>query len=132
MRDEDAIKVHITNPGDISIVRTEEKEPQHFVFSTAEVAYGVAGYDNYTQILAEDPLRKDATILSVDNPVVICHSSAQANDPANQVSGVPHPVGALLPANASLTISGTGRAWVAATSASPSRVSIAINRRGNL
>lgn len=126
---EDIIRVHVENHDDLKTVRTEAHEPEHFVFSTVVVAYNTAGYNNVEQVLAEDPLRKDASIMAVDNPVVICHAASQLTDPANQVSGVPYPQGAYLPAGSSLTVTGTGRAWVVATVASASRVSLFINRR---
>jgi len=126
---EDVVRVHLENPQDISVQRTEEHEPEHFVFSTVAVAFGTTGYDNFEQVLALDPLRKDASILAVDNPVVVCHSHQQLTDPANQVSGVPFPQGAYLPAGSSLTVTGTGPCWVVATVAAASRVSVFINRR---
>jgi hypothetical protein len=129
VNDDEAIKVHIVNTDDIRVQRTEEKEPEHFVFSTYVVASALAGYNTIEQVLAEDPLRKDASILAVDSPIVVCHSPAQANSPANQVAGVPYPQGAYLPANQSITIAGTGRVFVVATVNTASRVSVAINRR---
>ena len=125
---EDIVRVHLENPGDIAIQRTEEKEPEHFVFSTVVVGFGISGYNNYEQVLAEDPLRKDFSILSLDNPVVICNK-AQVNDKANQVAGVPFPQGALLPAGSSFTGTGTAQIFVVATTGSPSRVSVFVNRR---
>jgi hypothetical protein len=126
---EDVVRVHLENPNDIAIQRTEEKEPEHFVFSTVAVAFNTTGYNNFEQVLALDPLRKDASILAVDNAVVVCHSHQQMTDPANQVAGVPFPQGAYLPAGSSLTVAGTGPCWVVATVASASRISIAVNRR---
>lgn len=111
------------NPGNV-----EEVEPEHFVFSTVAVSTGV-GYNTFEQVLALDPLRKDASILAVDQAVVVCHSHQQLTDPANQVAGVPYPQGAYLPAGSSLTVTGTGPAWVVATVNAATRVSIFINRR---
>jgi hypothetical protein len=131
MNDEDAIKVHVVNTDDINIVRTEEKEPQHFVLSTVVVAYGVAGYNNYEAVLTEDPLRKDWSILAVDTPIVLC-SKSQLTDPANQVSGIPYPQGGYLPAGSSITGTGTAQLFAVATSDVPCRVSIFVNRRNAL
>lgn len=125
----DAIPVHLTNPEDISIRKTEEHEPEHFSFSTVVVASNTSGYNNYEQVVALDPLRKDWSITAIDNPVVLCHSHSQITDPANQVAGVPFPQGAILPAGQSFTFTGTGPAWVVATVTAASRVSIAVNRR---
>jgi hypothetical protein len=129
---EQVVRVHLENADDINVRKTEEHEPEHFVFTTVVVAFNVNGYNNSEQVLALDLLRKDASILSVDQPVVICHSHSQMTDPANQVGGVPYPQGAYLPAGSSLTFSGTGPMWVVATVNQPSRISIAVNRRAKL
>jgi hypothetical protein len=128
MMDEDAIKVHVCNSDDFKVTRTEEKEPQHMVFSTVVIAYNTAGYNNYEQALPEDPLRKDWSILACDAPAVICTKS-QLTDPGNQVSGVPFPQGAYLPAGSSITGTGTSQIFVVATTATPNRISLWVNRR---
>jgi len=122
-------RVHLENPEDINVQKTEEKEPEHFVFRTFTVANNVAGYDNNELILALDPLRKEASILAVDRAIVLCHSRNQLTDPANQVTNVPNPQGAYLPANAAVTVQGTGRVWAVATSATPTRITVIANRR---
>ena len=126
---EEVVRVHLENPEDINVQKTEEHEPEHFVFSTVAVAFNTTGYNNFEQVVALDPLRKDWSITVLDNPVVLCHSHQQMTDPANQVSGLPFPQGAMLPAGQSFTFTGTGPAWVVATVAAASRVSIAVNRR---
>jgi hypothetical protein len=126
--DPDAVKVHLTNPEDIGITRTEEKEPQHFVFSTVVIAFNATGYNPHEIVLMEDPLRKDWSILAVDEPIVLCNKQ-QRYDPANQVAGVPYPQGAYLPAGSSITGTGTAQLYAVATSATPTRVSIFVNRR---
>jgi hypothetical protein len=77
------------------------------------------------QILVNhEPNRKELRVLSADNPVVICDSYGQANDPANQVVGLPNPNGALLPVTQSpWELPTTDQMWVAAASF-PSRVVI--------
>jgi hypothetical protein len=126
---EDVVRVHLENASDIAIQRTEEKEPEHFSFSTVVVASATAGINPYEQVLAEDPLRKDFSIMAVDSPVIICHAASQLTDKANQVAGVPFPQGAYLPAGGSVTGTGTGRLWVVATVTTASRVSLFVNRR---
>jgi hypothetical protein len=128
---EDVVRVHLENPNDIAIQRTEEKEPEHFVFSTVVVASATNGINPFEQVFALDPLRKDFSISAVDNPVVICHTAAQLSDKNNQAAGVPFPQGAYLAAGQSFTGTGTGRLWVVATVAGASRVSIFENRRGS-
>lgn len=126
---EEVVRVHLENPESINVERTEEHEPEHFVFSTVAVGFNIAGYNNFEQVVALDPLRKDWSIAVLDNPVVLCHSRQQMTDPANQVVNTPFPQGALLPVGSTLTFTGTGPAWVVATVASASRVSVAVNRR---
>lgn len=126
---DEVVRVHLENPDDIKVTHTEEREPEHFIFQTFSVAFNVAGYDNFEQILALDPLRKEASILAVDQAIVLCHSQNQLTDPANQVTNVPHPQGGYLPANAAVTIQGTGRVWAVATSATPTRITVIVNRR---
>jgi hypothetical protein len=131
MISDDVIRVHVENAEELRALPTEELEPEHAIFQTVVVA-NAAGYDKYTQILAEDPLRKDWSIYSVDQAIVICHSAAQANAAANQVASVINPpVGAYLGAGSALTLTGRSAVWIAATSATPTRVSVAINRRGS-
>jgi hypothetical protein len=124
------VRVHLENPEAIKIQRTEEKEPEHFQFSTVVVAYNTPGYNNYEPVLPLDPLRKDWSILAVDGPVVVCNK-AQVNDKANQVAGVPFPQGGYLAQGGSITGTGTAEAFVVATSATPVRVSVFVNRRGS-
>lgn len=138
MLSEDIIRVHLENPQDILLMPprvTEEKEPEHFVFGTYVIA-NATGYDLYKQLLPEDPLRKDWSVMTVDQPIVLCHSANQAASYAGQVANaassvtVP-PTGAFIPAGSAFTFTGTGAVWIAATSATPTRVSYAANRRGS-
>jgi hypothetical protein len=125
---EDVVRVHLENPQDINVQRTEEREPEHFVFSTVVIAFGVPGLNPYEQVLAEDPLRKDWSILAIDAPIVICNKS-QISDKANQVAGVPFPQGAYVPQGGAVTGTGTAQIFAVATSATPCRVSVYVNRR---
>ena len=128
---EDVIRVHIENADDVKSVSTVEKEPEHFAFGTRVIA-NAAGYDKFTLLLNEDPQRKDWSITTIDQAIVMCHSAAQANSASNQVaSTVSPPDGALINAGGAFTFVGTGPVWIAATSATPTRVSYAVNRRGS-
>jgi hypothetical protein len=129
--DTDAIPVHIVNPEDFAAGNVEEHEPEHMQFYTVVVAYNTTGYNNYEQVLPEDPLRKDWSIVSMDAAVVICNK-AQVSDKANQVANVPFPQGAVLPANTAVTGTGTAQVFVVATGSTPSRVGVFVNRRGSL
>jgi len=136
MRDEDAVKVHVVNADDMKAVATEEVEPEHFITATF-VLQGI-GTDNadeneqyYIDILKLDPRRKSASIMSLDNTIVICHSAAQAISQANQITGAPAPDGALLAQGGTLSVTGTGPLWAVATVPGNSRVSVVSNRRGS-
>jgi hypothetical protein len=128
------VPVHIMNFEDGKIEKTEEIEPEHFVCVT--FALGAPSSSNpganIANILEQDPQRKEAEIIVNDNPVVLCHTFRQTQDPANQVATIPFPNGSYLPIGTSVTIKGTGPIWVVATTvATPTRVSVIINRRGN-
>jgi len=128
--DVEAILVKISNPEEIA-VRTEEQEPEHFVFATITLqppsALAVQGQGPQL-LLAEDPLRKDASLYSVDAPIVICHSPQQASSAGNQVAGFTAPDGAYIAQGQSVSLTGTGRVY--ATCQVATRVSLIINRRG--
>ena len=125
---EEVVRVHLENASDINVQRTEEKEPEFFTFATVVVA-SAGSFNLFEQVCMLDPLRKEVSILAVDSPVVVCHTVAQAVNPANQIASVPFPQGAYLPVGVSLTLGGTGPVWVAATVATASRVSVAQSRR---
>lgn len=105
--------------------------PQHantytIVLSTAtNNGYG-SGVDI---LLVQDPLRVKATVMTIDQPVVVSHSQTQANSSSNQAATVPNPSGAYLPITTPLVIATTQEMFVAATSATPTRISVIVERR---
>src|SRR5271166_799009 len=133
------VHVHVDNFEDATpAVKTEEREPEHFnavtFVLTAGTTQGSMGggtsRNDIAQVLAEDLLRKDAAIYAVDTPVVLCATYRQAQDPANQATGVPFPQGAYLAAGGNASLAGTGPLWVVNTTpATPCRVSVIVNRR---
>lgn len=132
------LPVHVVNADDIGkATRVEEVEPEHFTCATFTISQGAAGQvtssqeQGMAQILAHDPQRKDASILSIDSPIIVCHSSQQASNANNLTPLSPAPEGAYLPAGASLSVTGTGPLWIVATVATVSRVSVVMNRRGS-
>lgn len=122
-----SVAVHVDNFSDM-VFRTEETEPEHFSFSTITLNPGQNPLDN--QILANDPMRKAASIVPIDAPIVLCDSAAQAASPGNQVSGFTAPDGAYIPQGMSVGLTGTGPAWAACQTAT--RVSLILNRRSAL
>jgi hypothetical protein len=67
-------------------VVTEEVTPQDCVTTTITLSTTTTTSEGtgIAELLPADPLRARATILPVDEDIVICHSRAQANDAANQ------------------------------------------------
>ena len=122
---EDIVRVHIENPEELHTVKTEEREPEHFVFSTFTL---IPGQTINSELLMLDPLRKAASILPIDAPIVLCHSAATVASIANQTAGFASPDGAYVPQGTSVALTGTGPAWGACQAAT--RVSVIINRRG--
>jgi hypothetical protein len=129
------ISVHVENLDDIKPRLTEELEPEHFECFTIAVQAGGAPQGpsdkTYEMLLPLDPMRKRAKVAAIDSTVILCHSAAQANDPANQVAATPFPSGAMLTVAAGYeTVEGTGPLWVVATVNTISRVSVIVSRRG--
>ena len=81
------------------------------------------------QLLPRDYDRLEARVLTADEPVVLAQTREMAEAPNNQVTAVPAPVGAYLPAGLDRTLRSCDELWVAATSATPTRVSVSVSRR---
>lgn len=118
----DPVPVRVCDP-----VITVVTVPQHMTTYTVVVAAGTS--TAVSQLLPLDLFRVRATILVNDQAVVICHSQTQAQDPSNVVAAVPNPSGAYVPAGANLVITGSQQMWVAATGATPARVTVISERR---
>ncbi len=112
-------------------VITEPVTPQAFtthtiLLSTATISTEGNGID---ELLPKDELRVRATVLAVDQDIVICHSKAQAGSPSNSVAAVPAPEGFYLPKGIAYPLNTTQRVWVAAVSAAANRISVSAERR---
>lgn len=128
--DYEAVRVHVTNPEQITF-RTEEKEPEHFVFETVtlQTAAQLSVQGQGPQMIADlDPLRKDLSLYPVDAPIILCHSPGQVTSPANLVTGFTAPDGAYVAQGQAVTLTGTGRVY--AMCQAPTRISMISNRRG--
>lgn len=117
----EAIPVVVCDP-----VVTVPTVPQHITAYTVVVS--TTGPE-VMELLPLDLLRVRATVIVSDQPVVICHSQGQAQDPSNQVASVPNPSGAYIPAGTQLVITGSQQLFVAAVQGVSSRVSVLVERR---
>lgn len=99
------------NGGDLARARTH-------VVSTSGVAV--------TQLLGRDDQRRNAVIMTLDEPVVISFSLAAADDPVNQVNAAGLQAnGFVLPVNVPLPVNTKAEIWCTATSSTATRVSVA-------
>lgn len=109
--------------------------PQHITTITVVVQTGTNDPDRAVrQLLPLDPLRVQAIVQVHDQPVVLCHSRNQAQAADNTTASTPAPQGAWVEAAAGvpsvpLVIHGGSEMWVAATSATATRVSVIVERR---
>jgi hypothetical protein len=77
------------------------------------------------QILGNDPNRKRAVILTLDEPVVLATSRANADDARNSVNAAGLGAsGFVLPVSVPVEIKSRGPLWIAATSSTATRVSV--------
>ncbi|HXC83877.1 MAG TPA: hypothetical protein VNV62_18670 [Trebonia sp.] len=82
------------------------------------------------QLLPRDYDRLEARILTIDEPVVLATSREMAESPANAVNAAGLPaVGSVLPVGIDRVRRNCDEVWVAATSATPTRVSVSVSRR---
>jgi hypothetical protein len=85
--------------------------------------------NTYKMALPEDNTRRVARIIAIDNPVVLCHSESQAQDPSNEVTDTPQPNGGYIPTGVAVAVTCHSVVFVAATTtASESRVFVSIER----
>jgi len=80
-------------------------------------------------LLSQDTSRKIAWVIATGNPVVLCESQSQAEDPANSVATLPNPEGFLLPTGIKFPLDTTELMWVTAQ-AFPALVSLLIINDG--
>lgn len=126
----DPVPVRVCEP-----VVTIETVPQHVTMITHVVQITASDPDRaIRQLLPLDPLRVRAIVQVHDQPAVLCHSRNQAQSADNIVAATPAPQGVWVEAAAGvpsypLVIHGGSEMWVAATSATATRVSVIVERR---
>ena len=78
------------------------------------------------QLLGRDELRRNAVVMTLDQPVVISFSQIAAEDPQNAVNAAGLPAnGFVLPVNVPVPLNTRANIWCTATSSTATRVSIA-------
>lgn len=90
---------------------------QTFALSTSGLAF--------TQVAGFDPNRKRAVIMTLDEPVVLSTSNAQAGDPRNASNAAGLGAGGfVLPVNVPFVSESASEIWAVATSSTATRVSV--------
>lgn len=79
--------------------------------------------------IALDPGRVYAIVQVFGNTAVLCTSLTQAQDPANAITGLPNPSGALLTAGQIIPVKAINHLWFTAA-AFPTQISLIIAHRG--
>ena len=104
-------------------VRVQLRVPEIASASTIVIATA-AGYHSVQRLVGEDGQRGRAVVMTLDEPVIVCFSRVAADDPRNAVNAAGLPAGGfVLPVNVPLPLETAAEIWVAATSATPTRVS---------
>lgn len=111
-------------PPEIGDLYVKTEAPEHASMFTKVVGTAGTAYD---QLLPQSPSRRRATVLALDEPVVLCSSRELAQDPRNPATAAGLPAGGfVLPAGIPVVVEARGLVWVAATSATAGRVSVIV------
>lgn len=86
----------------------------------------VTGGNAIVELLGQDGMRRNAVVMTLDEPVVISFSQQAAEDPRNEVNAAGLSAnGFTLPVNVPLTLNTRSIIYCTATSSTPTRVSVA-------
>lgn len=108
--------IHDYVPVRVDVIAPEITSAQTLLISTAMLSQ---------QILGNDPNRRRAVIMTLDEPVVLATSRANADDARNTVNAAGLGAGGfVLPVNTPLEVKSRGPLWIAATSSTLTRVSV--------
>lgn len=112
-------------PGDpLSAVRVHDHAAELARARTFSVSTG--GGNPVVELLGRDDNRRNAVILTLDEPVVISFSQQAAEDPRNAVNAAGLSAnGFVLPVNVPLPLNTRSNIYCTALSSTPSRVSVA-------
>lgn len=79
--------------------------------------------------LPRDYDRLEARVLTTAEPVILAQSKEMAEAPGNTAATITGPSGAYLPAGVERTLRNCDELWIAATSSTPTLVSVSVSRR---
>lgn len=106
-----------------SPVKVQLRVPEVASASTIVIA-NATGYHSVQKLIGEDGQRCKAVLLALDEPVIVCFNRPAADDPRNAVNAAGLSAGGfVLPVNVPLPLDTSAMIYVAATSATPTRVS---------
>ena len=109
-------------PDGYPAVRTAPQSPEIFQPSTVVVS---TGGNAVRKILGYDANRCRATVIALDEPVVLAATRAQADDARNATNAAGQSAGgAVIPVGVPIVVGARGELYAAATSATPGRVSV--------
>lgn len=104
-------------------VKVQLRVPEIASASTVVIA-AAAGYNRVQRLVGEDGQRFRVTVMTLDQPVVLCFSRTAADDPRNAVNAAGLPAGGfVVPVNVPVTLETSAQVWAAASSATATRVS---------
>lgn len=115
-----SIPVHITGSS-VSLGAPPASRQKLITDSTRTIV--VSATNPYPVALPTDESRDYAILIALDNQVVVCNSFGDAQDPSNQVAGLPNPIGSVLFVGIAVPMRGTNKMWLAAA-VYPSRVTV--------
>lgn len=107
------------------IVPVRQDSADQVNYFTSVVA---TGSNPVVLLLPRDPNRYRATIMAIDEPVVLAATKDLAGNTANQLSNVPNPQGMYLPISIPVVVYSKGPCYAAATSSTATRISVSVEK----
>jgi hypothetical protein len=109
---------------DMQPVPVDSVRPNTGVYNTVVIQPGAI-----RELLPQDPTRRTAFLMSIDQDIVLAANKDLAGNAQNQVASVPYPVGGYLPKLTLLPLTNRGLLWAANTSTSvATRVTVIVER----
>lgn len=124
--DPPAFNVHVTG-SDVPLGGGPPPRQPEFHVTTRTIVLTAA--HPVLDLAPADPSRDYMLLQVFGNPAVLCNDLSQAQDPANQVAGLPNPNGSLLGTGLVIPVRATNRLWVAAA-VFPTQISVITAHKG--